>query len=434
MTVSHVWSGGFTDTTATVVARCSGTSARLGYCAGTSWASPTYTNAVSVANGVARFSLTGLAKDTVYTYRIEEDGTLDTTDNRLRTVKVGEAYSFSFAAASCAGLSPTYPGAASDVSNSPVFGNIVDASPHFFVHLGDLHYRDVTTNSASLFRTAFDDALAESYPKAMWRALPVVYMWDDHDFCGNDSGGDSTAKPAAQQVYRERVPSHTVPESGAVYHTFVVGRVRFIVTDLRSESSNRSTTDSESKVMLGSTQEAWFKSTLSAATEQLIVWINTSPWATASPYLYDTDSWGSFTYERDRLWRWIASNGWAERMLMISGDNHANSIATGTNNPWGRWPVVHFGSLDATPLTKGGPFDWTEESRGQFGTVEITDDGTNVITATIKHRRTSAVRRTTTIEFPRLAPADVASATMKTSAGRTIANTIKVGVPIDGWR
>lgn len=434
MTVSWVWSGAVADTTATVNARCSGSSARLGYCAGTSWTTPTYTSAVSVTNGIAQFSLTGLTKDTAYTFRIEEDGILDTTDNHLHTVKVGEPYSFTFAAASCAGLSPTYAGATANVSNSPVFGNIVDTDPLFFVHMGDLHYRDITTSSAASYRTAFDDALGESYPKAMFRAMPVVYMWDDHDFCGDNSGGDSANKATAQQVYRERVPSHTIPGSGAVYHTFVIGRVRFIVTDLRSESSNRATSDSESKVMLGATQEAWFKATLAAATEELVVWVNTLPWAIASPYLYDTDSWGYFDTERTRLWRWIASNGWAERLLMISGDNHANSIATGTNNPWGRWPVAHFGSLDAETVTKGGPFDWTEEARGQFGTVEITDDGANVINVTIKHRRTTEVRRTTTLTYPRLAPADVAAATMKTAAGQTITNTIKVGVPIDGWR
>lgn len=434
MTVLWVWSGAVTATTATVNARCSGSSARLGYCAGTSWTTPTYTSAVSVTNGIAQFALTGLTKDTAYTYRIEEDGTLDTTNNHLHTVKVGEAYSFTFAAASCAGLDPTYDGATANVSNSPVFGSIVDADPLFFIHMGDIHYRDITTSSATPFRTAFDDVLAESYPKAMFRAMPVVYMWDDHDFCGNDSAGDSTNKAYAQQVYRERVPSHSVPGSGAVYHTFVVGRVRFIVTDLRSDSSNRGDTDNDSKVMLGATQEAWFKATLEAATEELIVWVNTSPWAIASPYLYDTDSWDSFSAERTRLWRWIASNGWAERMLMISGDNHANSIATGTNNPWGRWPVAHFGSLDASTLTKGGPFDWTEESRGQFGTIEITDDGTNTIGVTIKHRRDGTVRRTTSLTYPRTAPAEAVPATMRTSDGLVIQNTIKVGAPIDGWR
>lgn len=426
MSVMWVWSGAMTETTAVVTARCTGTSARLGYVVGTSWGSPMFTATVPVANGIARFNLSGLAPGTPYTYRIEEDGVLDASDNQFRTVVVGAPYSFRFAAASCSGLSPEHPGATSQVSNSPVYDHLVAADPLFFIQTGDLHYRDITTNDPALYRTALDDVLAEARPRAAWRAMPVVYMWDDHDYGPNNSSGSSAGKPAAQSTYRERVPHYPLASTtGAVWQTFVIGRVRFILTDLRSDSSGRSATDDASKVLLGAEQEAWFKATVAAAAEPLIVWVSTLSWAIESPLLYDTDHWQSFGAERERLFRWLASNGHAERILMVSGDNHANSYAEAELNPLGRFPVVHFGSLDATPLTKGGPFNWTEAARGQFGTVDITDDGSS-ISAEVQFRRLGAIRNTVSWTFPRQQPADTRPAKMN-------GLPVYLGVPLDGW-
>src|SRR5207302_774706 len=70
------------------------------------------------------------------------------------------------------------------------------------------------------------------------------YMWDDHDFGGNNVDGTNPSKVTAEASYRENVPSYTLPSAiGQIYHSFVIGRVRVIVTDLRSERSIDSAID-----------------------------------------------------------------------------------------------------------------------------------------------------------------------------------------------
>lgn len=402
VTVDHVWVGAVTDTTATVVVRCSGDSIRLGYAPG-SWSNPTYTSLAAISGDVARYELSGLTAGTTYVYRPEVDGTLDDGGTFTTFPTAGDPASFRFATTSCSGLTPDYPGDTEDVSNTPVWDDIAATDPLFFFQTGDLHYRDISTNTPALYRTAFDDVLAESRPNALFRAMPVVYMWDDHDFGPNNSGGNATSKPAAQQVYRERVPHYPLAStSGAIWQSFTVGRVLFILTDSRSDSASRSTTDSESKRLLGAEQEEWFYDTIAESDAPLIVWGCSTPWVDSEP-LYDSDSYGSFTYERARIAEWLLTEGHYNRLLVVSGDNHANALASKGNNPWGWFPVCHFGSLDATPVKKGGPFDFSMPSRGQFGVVDITDDGSKV-TASVSWRRTTIELESRLFRFPLRAP------------------------------
>ena len=65
-----------------------------------------------------------------------------------------------------------------------------------------------------------------------------------------------------------------------IYQAFSIGRVRFILTDLRSERTPFIEPDNPTKSMLGKAQKPWFESELLAASGvyPVIVWVNTLPW------------------------------------------------------------------------------------------------------------------------------------------------------------
>ena len=59
-----------------------------------------------------------------------------------------------------------------------------------------------------------------------------------------------------------------------------MGRVKFIVTDLRSERDDPQSPEGPGKTMMGVQQKEWFKSELLSANGKypLIFWVSSVPW------------------------------------------------------------------------------------------------------------------------------------------------------------
>ena len=203
------------------------------------------------------------------------------------------ASAFSILAASCA----------DSESNSGVF-DVMRAQEDvlFYMQLGDLHYDDIEENDVGLYADAYETVMAQSRQRALYAELPIVYMWDDHDFGPNNARKDAEGREAARLAYQHYVPHYPLPTSApafgaaernvAVYHSFAVGDVYFIVTDGRSEKSSDDETDA-SKSVLGLEQKAWFKREIVHAVNDgysLIVWSNGVPWISRR----GGDTWAGF--------------------------------------------------------------------------------------------------------------------------------------------
>jgi phosphodiesterase/alkaline phosphatase D-like protein len=213
-----------------------------------------------------------------------------------------------------------------------------------------------------------------------------MYMWDDHDFGGNNSDGSSAARPAAQTAYKERVPHYPLNTTdGAVYQSWVVGRVRFILTDLRSNASKTSSSDSSTKTKMGDKQLQWFFSELRKP-EPLKVWISTHPWIQATTS--GSDKWGSFATERKKIANFIKSSNLEGRVMLLSGDMHGIAIDAGSNADYAdgggaNIPVFHAAPLHRDESIKGGPYSkgtfLNGSSGNQYGVMNITDSGGSTI-------------------------------------------------------
>lgn len=386
ITIEFAWVGNVGPTSATVKARSTDAVAiTLRFST-----DPGLANWVSVAgtegaDSMWTFELTGMTADTVYYY-----GFLGSAlTGQLRTFPTaGSEASFVVAAGACHGNNAEYPGAA-NTSNSPAFDRIRDRDPLLFVHMGDIHYRNIATNDPSLFRTAYQDVFDNSRFAQLAREVPMAYTWDDHDFGGNNADGTSASRPAVQQVYREYVPHYTLPSTSLIYQTFVVGRVRFILIDSRSGRSPNTDTDNALKTRLGLAQKEWLKSTLLAASEPCIVLMVASAWVDTPTH---DDGWNKFTTERQELAEFFEDNALTERLLLIGGDTHGMGADDGTNTQFDP------GSVDPGPPYAGfapmdcnfnGPFGATysegfyQTTQQQYGTLSFDDQGTQIV-VTIK--------------------------------------------------
>jgi phosphodiesterase/alkaline phosphatase D-like protein len=314
---------------------------------------------------VVDYDLAGLSPDTAYVYRVGQDW------GGFRTLPRGPA-SFTLALGSCAETG----------SSHPVFATIARHQPLFFLHTGDLHYEDIKVNDVAVFRSAFDRVLTATTQAALYRGTPVVYVWDDHDFGPNNSDATAPGRLAARYAFRENVPHYplAVPAvEAAIYHAFTVGRVRFVVSDARSERMPPSVPDTAEKTMLGVEQKAWLKQEFLAArdAQQLIVWVNSVPWLGTSSGL---DSWSGFTHERAELANFIVEHG-ITALCVVSGDAHMLAIDDGSNNRYADgggpgFPVFQAAALDRRGSVKGGPYSHgTYPGGGQFGLMRVIDDG-----------------------------------------------------------
>lgn len=389
-----LWVGALTPSSASVVARASYAHDHLRL-ALTNASGTTFTSTAAVSHGQAvRFDLSGLDTDTEYDVELQGDGeTLPGTTGSFTTPPSG-ACSFKVA----------FSGDAFTGSNHASFEAILNESPLLFVHLGDAHYHNINTNDPKAFHAAFDEMLAQPRQNALFANVPTAYVWDDHDYGANNSDGSSASKPAATSVYRQRVPSYPLVEAGpngSIYHSFDIGRVRFIVTDQRSAASPDSATDNASKSMLGSSQKTWFKNLLSSSSGKLIVWICPRTFDAATTP--NGDSWAGFTTERAELVNHIHASC-PGRVIVLSADMHALGIDNGSNHDFlsgGGEPLRVF---QASPLDIPAPGAWgtysegTYVNNGQYGTMEVTDTGGSSIDV-VWTGKTSAGATLATLSF-----------------------------------
>jgi phosphodiesterase/alkaline phosphatase D-like protein len=367
--IEWAWSGALTPTSIRVNAQVAedASSARLAIAPDSAFAAPRWSEPLPItaeANRVVSFAVTDLEPGTDYHYAVEVDGELDTVRAGRFSTPPQAPFSFTVALGSCARVG----------SNGAVYDTIRELEPLLFLALGDFHYGNIETDSRSAFRSVLDETLSRPAQSALYRSTPIAYLWDDHDFGGNNSNAASASAPAAQATYREYVPHYDLEDGeGAIYQAFTIGRVRFLVTDTRSARAGDS--------MLGAKQIEWLKRELLAAqdADALTVWASSVPWIAEESS--GADHWGGFAAERSDLANFIAEHGLADRLVMVAGDAHMLAIDDGTNSDYSAsgdagFPVLHAAALDRPGSVKGGPYsEGSYPGAGQFAVMTIEDDG-----------------------------------------------------------
>jgi len=380
------WSGAITPRSAVVKAKLSraGVKARLAVSRNEDFRQSKYGAEVVAAedrNRMVAFALENLDPNTEYHYALEIGGRLMRNEaGRFRTFPEGPS-SFLVTLA-CGDRWP--------ISSGPAFDAMAKLKPLFFVHMGDFHYYDIRTNKRDLYRQAYEAIMGFPGHTEFYRRVPIAYMWDDHDYGPNNSDKSNPGREAARLTYQEYVPHYPLAAGKGdvpIYHAFSVGRVRFLMTDLRSERDGRRVRDDGAKSMLGVEQKAWFKKELLGARNKypLIVWVSSVPWTDNSRKY---DGWAGFKTERREIADFIKKNK-ISGVCVVAGDAHMIAIDDGANGDYaegGGAPIPVFqagGSLASPPSMKGGPYN-----RGsfvyahQFGAMKVVDKGEDKITVT----------------------------------------------------
>jgi PhoD-like phosphatase/Fibronectin type III domain/Secretion system C-terminal sorting domain len=389
--VVYQWSGAIQSSSAVVVAKLTSasTTCRLVVSTSSALTSPVYgafTSASSTNNLMAKMSVTGLAPGTTYFYAVESNGVVDNSSDDIGkfTTPAASAFSFKFTVGSCAVN-----------SNHQVYTLMNNKAPLFHMSTGDFHYANPNSGTnINVHRTPYESNMLSQTPsRNFFKNTALAYVWDDHDYCGDNSGGASAGRANARQAYREYVPHYTLAAgsgNAAIYQSFTIGRVHFILSDLRSERA--------SGTMMGSAQKTWFKNQCLFARDNnlMIAWITPVSFGGTS-----SDNWGGFSAERTELSNFFRDNN-IRNMFLLSGDAHMLAIDNGINHDFSTgsnnandYPVFQAAAVNNSGSTKGGTYSQggtfpnNSSSNGQYGLVEVTDNGGTSITVKFTGYRTA---------------------------------------------
>jgi hypothetical protein len=381
-TVASAWSGAITDTTFTAAhylgADTSGT--RLVVSTASDLSAPVFSNRVNSNAKTVKHTISGLNPDTAYYFGVEIAGTIKSDKKgKFRTLPaVNSPVNFRFGVMNCQ----------SGNNNGSVLTTLRGLTPplNFAQHIGDLHYADISTNSESLFDAAYEGILGGTYSGPFLREVATFYMWDDHDYGPNDSDSTSPSRQASIATYKRRVPSPALPLANGVTdpiaYSYVVGRVRFIVPDCRSQRT--------ASTMLGATQKQWLfdEFDAAAAAGQFVFLFTSITWQ------YE---WGvpgglrtAMIQERAEIADYIRSVGLGRRTMIFGGDAHAGMYDNGvfrdfSNHGGAPIPEVHSGGLYTGGASVVFGSFWSDgitlhspTIQEMANVVDVTDDGTSL--------------------------------------------------------
>ena len=344
---------------------------------------------------VYSITVTDLIPNTKYYYATTTNNNNDIHwQGQFKTAPLeGQAQNFQVVASAC-----SWTGSESSIYTQMVDRHVLsdnDPNTLLMLHLGDFHYQDLNTPDIETRINAYDMVMTSSTQRNLWSNLPICNIWDDHDWLGNNLGGNTSeiGYTAAIESYNLAIPhyeplsssmsknnsnvTNNDPQYGTngVYQAFTIGTIRFILTDLRSERSNTE--------IYSSKQKEWLFTELeNSSSYDFVVWMSSIPWIGHAKYGHD--SWRGYAQDRQQLSQHIQQVVTKKNLLVISADAHMIAFDDGTNTYYGddtnnsveninnstsangttatspafirSFPILQTGPLDRLGSVKGGPY------------------------------------------------------------------------------
>ncbi len=216
--------------------------------------------------------------------------------------------------------------------------------PQMFLYIGDCVYGDPGWDGGpdlGSLRRAYERLNGHASFRDFRREVPMLQVWDDHDFGFNDTGAAWPFKRWSEHIYEtfwnspEDVRSHE-----GVYHSRIHGpvgrRLQIILLDTRYKRSNlvlpaagevlpvkgRYVPDTrEGAQMLGEEQWRWLEGELAKPAEMRL--LVSSIQVLSDAHLWE--GWELMPRERERLYATLAARA-GGGVAILSGDRHVGGI------------------------------------------------------------------------------------------------------------
>jgi len=227
-------------------------------------------------------------------------------------------------------------GSCNDEDNpQPLWNDIIDMNPDLWIWLGDNIYGD--SEDMNVMRQKYNKQNQVSDYRTMRTEVPILGIWDDHDFGKNNAGKEFSKKSESRDLMFEFLD---IDESNAAwtregaYQSYSFGsigkQVMIILLDSRYfrdepffNPEDRDYTPNLEGTILGDTQWAWLEKELTNSTADVHLIAN------GIQVLHEDhrfEKWNNFPNERKRLLDML-TNLEVKNPILLSGDRHISEVA-----------------------------------------------------------------------------------------------------------
>lgn len=220
-----------------------------------------------------------------------------------------------------------------------LWSEIKKNNPDLWIWGGDNIYAD--TEDMNKMEKEYQQLKNQKGYQDLIQDIPVLAIWDDHDFGENDGGVEYPKKKEAQSLFLDFLnvdADSKRRQQDGIYHSQIIknekGSIKIILLDTRYFRT-KLTRNQEVKTkryvpniygegtVLGNKQWQWLQTELHNSTADFNI-IVTSIQFLSSEHGFET--WGNFPHEVDKLKNIIGKSS-AKGVFFISGDRHISEFS-----------------------------------------------------------------------------------------------------------
>jgi alkaline phosphatase D len=233
-----------------------------------------------------------------------------------------------------------------------IWGAIAEQNPQLFIFAGDTLYPPVSSADPRVLADSYAALAADPAFAGFRRKIPVLPVWDDHDYGENDGGANYPFREESEALFEAawRLPARDQRlRRPGVYLSRVFGppgeRLQLIVLDTRFFRSPLRDTDQRGargkerylpdpdsgKTLLGAAQWRWLEAQMAQPAALRIIVSSIQVLADGHGW----EGWRLLPGERERLYSLLRSHDHAPTLL-LSGDRHVSGfyeLDIGTASP-----------------------------------------------------------------------------------------------------
>lgn len=206
-----------------------------------------------------------------------------------------------------------------------IWKRVVHKDPQLWIWLGDIIYNDVGGMGKTMSER-YAQADANPNYNLLKQQCPVIATWDDHDFGGNNVGGEYPLKKESKEIFLDFLgASEDDPRwnRDGIYTSYTYGsgaqQVHIILLDTRY---NREAEGPEND-MLGENQWKWLEEELKSSEAKITIIGSSIQFVATVP---EFENWDKFPRSQDRLLRLIDETD-KKGVVFISGDVHFAEVS-----------------------------------------------------------------------------------------------------------
>lgn len=214
------------------------------------------------------------------------------------------------------------------------WSTIAKTQPDLWVWLGDNIYGD--TDDMAVLKAKYDQQKNNKEYQVFLKNIPVVGVWDDHDFGRNDAGIEYPYKAASRDLMFEFLD---VPKESPAwkrkggFQSYVFGsgqqKVKILLLDARYFRGELKRVDGDyqknfNESILGETQWEWLEKELTNSDAAIHIL------ASGIQFIADEhrfEKWANFPKERQRMLNLLIKTQ-PKNAFFLSGDRHISEIAS----------------------------------------------------------------------------------------------------------